>query len=472
MANSNPVVRFPLTETICYAKHAHYNKINQLLAASSPALTAACMAGLDAASSFARLRDTCKRLKKQCPLESEERSVFECIRQYLEQIEISFRKDTTTHNTSVTAGIAARLLKCEGEMVWILNCGTGDVKYQLYSFKNGTPNVVKEVKSPGKGMSVSGLTSLIESAGYDPLMQDGDEKPSPITDEALILGLCQDLQPLVANFPAPVYAVITGTIRQHRANLLLVENSPIPRVMDNELERVFQRVCDTTGIQVKPWNGESYFISQTGEGECEFIACKNLVSSVKPNSRVIGFQGIGKGSSQFGLLLTNRDGTSEHRIFGFPYGMNKYTQLSGLGNFIECIFNDPMILEKFFLTLITLATKGETPVFALKSGCLIAVDKSPELKMLLDPRACTGTGEEKGEKNLKSPLEEQKLVAQTEPEVATPVNNQAAPTLVSNQAAPTLVMSNQAAPTPVSEQAALTSASDQVVFHQVVSAYQ
>lgn len=69
---------------------------------------------------------------------------------------ISFVKSTKTTNTSVTSGIASRVLE-PGHRIGILNCGTGDVKIQVYTKDMmGVVRVLDEIKP--KGVSLSSLS--------------------------------------------------------------------------------------------------------------------------------------------------------------------------------------------------------------------------------------------------------------------------------------------------------------------------
>lgn len=396
MSNSNTCARFPLASEVVVLKFKNSRQIAACLDKCKMPKTdkkdvkvpAATMAGLDAGTFTVRLSDLSKRLEAACDLSNvDEWMFFREFRRYLDLVETSFRKDTKTHNTSVTAGVSASLLQKEGDMCWILNCGTGDVKYQLYVLKNGEPNVVMELKGTREGFSVSGLA--VETAGYNPLNQQGDEKPPSITKEALVQGFCDDLTNKIPDKykNVPFFAVVTGTIRQHWANLVSEESKKEAGDVENELRNVFAQVNEATGTNVQSWNGGTYLISQEEEGVCEMVACTNLVSSVKANGKVVAMQGIGKGTGQFVLLLTHEDGTTEHRVFGYPYGMNAYTNLSGLGSFIDSVFTDRDVMAAFFRTLRNTVQGGFTPVVALKSGCLLAVAANAELRKILDPYA-------------------------------------------------------------------------------------
>lgn len=116
---------------------------------------------------------------------------------------IGLVKDTKKYgNTSVSMG-AAVMAKSE-ERVGFLNCGTGGIKYQLYSREGGLLHLVSEFK-PKNGANPNSL----KIGDYVPQTVVSFEATRTLLEEEL----ANDELPWKGS-QIPVFAFVTGSIRQ------------------------------------------------------------------------------------------------------------------------------------------------------------------------------------------------------------------------------------------------------------------
>lgn len=139
-------------------------------------------------------------------------------RQLRDKVSIGLIKDTKNHgNTSVSMGKftfhihslnicflsgAAKTAPEFESCVGFLNCGTGGVKYQMYS-KKGCLHLEAEAKPKG-GASPNAL----QVGPYTPASAVSFEATRKLLEEELKNAPWKDLENV------PVYAFVTGTIRQ------------------------------------------------------------------------------------------------------------------------------------------------------------------------------------------------------------------------------------------------------------------
>lgn len=267
---------------------------------------------------------------------------------------ISTIKETATTSTSVTSGIAKHLLQ-PGQSITILNCGTRDTRAQAYTKDGaGVARVLGEDKQPRGSFS-----DLIVGDLYQP--KDG------ITGahlrELVQQGLAEFAQ---AHNPSQgSVAVITGTIRAAWDSASEQDKKVFEAAVTEVLEP----------LGVKPY-GDSYFLPQQSEGKFEYDATCNLVSDVDPDGEVVLSFGIGMGSVQF----TTKDSTVP-----FSNGMKRPDLLTGTSEeslvptLQESFIGNPAKLQALLLHV----NGSKKAILALKSGCLIALLKHPELLQLI-----------------------------------------------------------------------------------------
>jgi hypothetical protein len=260
------------------------------------------------------------------------------------RVQLSFSKGSKKTNTSVTSGTASLLLQNEGEEITFLNCGTGSVKVQVYKMGiNGVIEVIEDLKPETLSFSDLNINGI-----YSPNEKTG------ITSEALIENLKTTLD--LSKAKGPIYALITGTIRKTKFDALPINQWK----MENEVRKIFENL----NIEIIPWNGISYFISQKEEGFCEFYSIENMLKDMDKNLQPIVSIGIGKGSVQF---------STKKKIIEYFHGMNEPHKLIGKDGMANTI------LKSFKGSYVKGCKYYKKPTIALKSGCLIYLLKEKKL---------------------------------------------------------------------------------------------
>jgi hypothetical protein len=267
-------------------------------------------------------------------------------------IALGLIKDTKKYgNTSVSMGAAKSKFDASPrtENIGFLNCGTGGIKYQLYS-STGCLHLKGEFK-PKDGASPNAL-------------EVGKFKPKkPINFELTRELFAKELAdaPWARELNVPVYAFVTGTVREHWENAGADEK----QLMESKMKELFA----PRGILPL---GSSYFMSQDDEGTFELLGSQrmyaNLVEAglLNPGTMVVGSLGIGKGSCQW--MIQEVDGTIS--LVGHKAGMTNIVRLAQLSQTLMDTYRDSVKWEKFKQTF-KVAGKG---VIALKSGAALLID--------------------------------------------------------------------------------------------------
>jgi hypothetical protein len=268
---------------------------------------------------------------------------------------IGYAKNTQNINTSVSSGIMCNISK-NNEIIGFLNCGTGGIKYQLYQNINNVIKVIKEDKP-----ICSSFSQLFINKLYEP--------KNSINKNILKKEIQKTLNDIKWDKNIPIYSFITGDIRK------VWENSSklIKKIFEKEVINIFQ------SNNIKPC-GDSYFISQDNEGLYENYAVTNLYKFMSPTFIPIINFGIGRGSSQWTTLFLNNNIITT----GHKFGMNTPSFIAGpdntISNTVIKLFNDHSYIDN--ITAFCNNQNG-TNIIALKSGCLILVEKNKELSNLL-----------------------------------------------------------------------------------------
>jgi len=169
----------------------------------------------------------------------------------------------------------------------------------------------------------------------------------------------------------PVYAFVTGTIRQHWEEASDSEKKKLD-------EEMFQFFKDTN---VKPLISTSFFLPQDEEGNFELRGTRgmygNLVSAglLEKGTSVVGSFGIGRGSCQWTVLSK----TGQPLLIGHKAGMTNLPKLKEVTDTVMGEYKNPESLELFLDALET----SDKPVIALKSGAVLALEAFPNLKAQL-----------------------------------------------------------------------------------------
>ena len=311
-----------------------------------------------------------------------------------ETIHIGLVKETKRHgNTSVSMGCATQYFAKNPERsgVAFLNCGTGGIKYQYYRKDNGIIYVALEHK-PKDGASPNG----IEISGFKPKVPVGYVRNVLLLNNELydfrhnvdvMFPDVADTYSSVIEGPSSVetFAFITGSIREfwEQQNHCV---SSLNMVMTEYFRSVMYGSC---GVETKPF-GDSFFLKQETEGALELLGTskmyENLSSAglIKSGSLVVSSFGIGRGSVQF-PWNDPRDSTRESQV-GFKAGMNKPDALAGLP------WSAIPSLKAILPLINEYASHCETPVIALKSGCMLWLesDEGAETRKLFMTKQMLG----------------------------------------------------------------------------------
>jgi len=200
-------------------------------------------------------------------------------RKIRDRVQLGLIKETKSFgNTSVSMG-AAKSVPVFEDAVGFLNCGTGGIKYQMYSVRGGLLRVVAEFK-PKNGCSPNAL----KVGSYSP-KQKKEEKEEAGTksagsgsvEAARELLLKELAEAPWRDLPAtPVYCFVTGTLRQHWEDSAADECA----LLEREMAKLFAG----TGVQPLPNNNTdgqaSFFMSQDDEGRLELIGTRAMYANL------------------------------------------------------------------------------------------------------------------------------------------------------------------------------------------------
>ncbi len=279
-----------------------------------------------------------------------------------DRVQIGVIKETPDRgNTSVSMGAFQQCVPGLGT-VGFLNCGTGGVKYQLYTRCPDGVIAIDELKSV-KGEPVVSISDMAIGSYTPPKW--------PISFEENAKLLATQLADWRGNATFPVHAFITGTIRQH------VEEHPEEwPLFEAEMKRLFE----PHGI--KPLL-EHYFITQEKEGELEFIGTaqmyKNVVNAGElPAGECKAMLGIGQGSSQNFFEYIGANGECGSDGICFKAGMRDDLVHRLRADMADVMFAQLMAPEKsanFLKAFESAIQSGVAPIFALKSGPTLLIDR-------------------------------------------------------------------------------------------------
>jgi hypothetical protein len=267
---------------------------------------------------------------------------------------VSFVKNTESTNTSVTSGIASSIIK-PGEKVLILNCGTGPIKYQYYTKNSDNVVIVLGEYKP-------------KTISFNNYQIDGYYKvgANAVSAENMVISIQEDLNntPWKLNENTKIVAVITGNIRK------AWQSSENKDKFQEDVSIVFNE------LNIIPWNDTCFFITQEDEGMHESYAVSNLMKGIDSKYQCVINMGIGCGSSQWTTIRNGNPITTKHE-----YGMFTPYKLLSLPQTVTGQFDD---LE-YIYDLIQTCSSTDHPVIALKSGCLIRLERDEQLKKLVIP---------------------------------------------------------------------------------------
>jgi hypothetical protein len=317
----------------------------------------------------------------------------------LAHLQVCTVKDGDGLNTSVTLGFAKTLARHRLFIKYaiVLNMGTGNPKFQVYErVKSGGVRVTTEVKSKGVATQPTISPSSIDFEGFVPIKEEGPRKTQQIFevnnqgwfDDCMVKlsTKLSTLSPMELD-AIPVFAVVTGTVRQHYFKMK--ENR---LDMDRQMHEMLSNMTGNRALNMKE---TSFFISQADEGKYEFAALEEVVQSVNPNTMLILGLGIGRGSTQLPYRSSVDQGV---RVCGIAKGMggkdpNNPLYVCGeeegktLENDTE--YSKTMLydildnwkgpsgthglpaLDDIRRQIVTCLAHGKIPVMGLKSGALI-----------------------------------------------------------------------------------------------------
>jgi len=267
-----------------------------------------------------------------------------------DRVLIGLIKETKDYgNTSVSMGAAKAVDKFE-TCVGFLNCGTGGIKYQMYSTEGGYLHLAKEVKQKN-GASPGAL----EAGQYRPKTAATLEATRKLLETEL------ESAPWKGQPNTPVYAFVTGTIRQHWEEGDAKEKK--------ELEGVMEQLFHGTGI--RPLSS-SYFMSQDEEGRLELLGSQEMYNNLAkagqldPGTSVVGSLGIGRGSCQWMIMRPN----GQTELIAHRAGMTDLHNLAQLPQTVMSEYKNDTRRNVFLEAM----ESSPNPVIALKSGAMLTLE--------------------------------------------------------------------------------------------------
>jgi len=293
---------------------------------------------------------------------------------FLENVFLGTIKDTTEHGTSsVSQGVVQKLSKAMPKLmssgaVVFCNAGSGGCKRQVYGDRKATnsddriiychfeckggneepsPNAVQLgnwVPQDAKDETVENLKARFE------LHQQRAQKAA--------LELHEEIDNRQLDALMVIYTFITGPAREAWEKASEVEKA----LMERSVEILFAPAAGNkkTGFRYVPWNGQSWFMSQEEEAAMEQLATTTMYGNLAKEELIDGDHvvretfGMGRGSSQMGVLMAN-------------VGMNQET--TGRKTIRDLVKPQiPMIARNMF------QFQHQKYVIALKSGFAILLE--------------------------------------------------------------------------------------------------
>ena len=282
------------------------------------------------------------------------------------KLKIGWIKETREYgNTSVSMGAASKTT-VDVDKIGFLNCGTGGIKYQIFS-KMPCLHMLKVHR--GK-CNVNQLTC----GDYIPTQNEMalGEARTFLQSESKEQGL-RDM---------PIYAFITGPIRDAWASAT-PENK---EKMETRMANFFKPINALPLPHVK-----SFFITQQQEAELELEAVQSMYDNLKANKKlqedvnIIACFGIGRASSRW--ICNHPTGVMANvNVIAQQCGMDvKRDRLEE--EVADVIIENLLADDKAHLyRLIDVVETHNQPLLALKSGCTLLLQRNPTLKdALLSP---------------------------------------------------------------------------------------
>lgn len=289
-------------------------------------------------------------------------------------VQVGLVKETKdAGNTSVSMGVAAQRMQDSPALKYValLNCGTGGVKYQLYGLSAAGHLVVKKEYKPKGGWD---SFSRLEVGEYDPSKVTSEWFGTAHLERTVKKNLAKaksEWGGIVGADHVEIYAFITGTIRNYYYRADVEER----KVLDSEVGGILG------DAGVKPWDGSSFFMSQDREGQMEMEAIKTMYSNLTINKRLpfgttpIISVGIGRGTCQW--ACTADPPTEPASVIKHAHGMSTLEGLLEFSNTIIKAYSEKHAIDNLVRTIKRLVSNQQTPVIALKSGCLLILKKDP-----------------------------------------------------------------------------------------------
>jgi len=317
------------------------------------------------------------------------------------RIEVGIVKATADcGNTSVSMGFASRFFRdpknADIDLVGFLNGGTRGLKLQFYGRQRSDKRVVvlAEVKNHFLKFSKVAMANYAPKDPTDQKTVEGimadlesEMKLAPWENQENKKKLGDKLGVDVSNLTIPVFAFVTGTIRNHWEQ----QSKEIQGEMDSHMTSLLKGYARPWGACASGSESSSYFIPQAREGECEFEACTTLYQQIgkfaEPESgkatqpTCVASFGMGAGSCQW---MTRRPGANSglHAVL-LRQGMNQAGLVHLMASKIINTYEDPETSFMFddFLTVIELQNR---PIIALKAGCLLILDEYDKDKVHIE----------------------------------------------------------------------------------------
>ena len=313
---------------------------------------------------------------------------------FKESFYIGLIKETDTYgDTSVSMGAAVEHFKNKDPSdVMFLNCGTGGIKYQIYTKRKDININENEIIYARKDYKPANNEYALENiTGPNQLNVNGDIEKDPkyIQNKfqmiyelsGFISGFFpkpkESVNPSIPNTNAdiPIFAFVTGD--KHRQTW--EENPDKKESIDKNMVKYFGEFAKKLPFN----NNDSFLMTQDKEGELELIGTRNMYlnlikAGLLNKYEVISSIGIGKGSTQFALidLKTDKITTLKEKV-GMIAPLENLVKIKTLANkFINELKN-----TTYFSSISTPpVTNGTKYIIALKSGPTIRLEKDREFK--------------------------------------------------------------------------------------------
>lgn len=299
-------------------------------------------------------------------------------------IEVGLIKSTgDCGNVSVGMGLACVFFKNnkDAPAVGLVNCGSGGTQLQLFVKSQGVISLFQEYKPPGGG---KGVFSNLRVGTYVPTKENSSDQikeelkavvqSAPWVNPKLRERLAKQFKIKLDKLVIPVFGYVRGPLRGHWESCLTQsphESELCDSLATSMLDSVLGQDARVGSLLGDKSSG--YFLKQRQEGHMELFGCRTFYAqySAATNRKLepVMTLGVDRASSQWTTIdYFNADDYNKYSVECFSLGMDSPLFAEKFAAGVADTYQNADGLVKLVQRVVD---RGNTPVIALNSGCLL-----------------------------------------------------------------------------------------------------